>query len=161
MPALTDNYTTSEHITETKTRLVNVHYLIDIPQPVSSSIVVSFSRAPGINQRALNLLLLYKDLKDNWDEDGGKEPGDSALKKATELTLLLEKHGQKVYHTAPGPNGEIMLDLRNNEKNKSLEIIIYANRAVSVLFPENEKPTQQTFDFDNLPELIQWLNEKN
>ena len=106
MPALTDNYTTSEHITETKTRLVNVHYLIDIPQPVSSSIVVSFSRAAGINQRALNLLLLYKDLKDNWDEDGGKEPSDSALKTATELTLLLEKHGQKVYHTAPGPNGE-------------------------------------------------------
>ncbi len=160
MPALIDNYTPLGYVTETHPRVVNVCYTTDIHRPISSSTIVSFSSEKGINQRILNLLNEYKQLSDNWDEDGAMAPNGSAINFAFFLTKALERHGQAIFHAAPGPNGEIMLDIRNSKNSKSLEIIFYADRAVSVFFPEDGKPTQQPFDFQNLPQLLQGLNQK-
>lgn len=160
MPALIDNYTALECVTETNPGVVNVRYITEIHRPVSSSIVFSFSYERGINQRIIKLLDEYKLLTDNWDEDGALAPSRSAINSAMFLTRALEKHGQAIFHAAPGPNSEIMLDIRNNKNTKSLEIIFYSDRAVSVFLPEYENPSQQPFDFQNLPKLLQWLNQK-
>jgi len=106
------------------------------------------------------LLKEYAQLQVNWDDAGAMAPSIYALNNAQFLANLLEKHGQSVFHAAPGPNGEIMLDLRNTRKSKSLEIIFYSHKAVSVQFPEEGRPIQEDFDFQNLPMLLQWLNKK-
>ncbi len=160
MPALIDNYTTIEYVSETNPRVVNVRYITADHRPVSSSTIFSLSSEMGINHRILILLNEYKQLKENWDEDEGMAPNSLAINSAVFLTKVLEKSGQAIFHAAPGPNGEIMLDIRNKKNTKSLEILFYANRSVAVLFPANEKPSQQNFDYHNLPHLLQWLNQK-
>jgi hypothetical protein len=52
-----------------------------------------------------------------------------------------------------------MLDLRNNKNSKSLEIILYNTKAVTVKFPEVGNPTQENFKIESLPELLKWLNQ--
>lgn len=160
MPALIDNYSPAGYVTEVSPEIAHTRYTTDSYRPSVSSIVVSFSNEAGINQRILNLLKEYAQLPDNWDEDDALAPAQSAIRQAYFLTRVLEKHGQPIFHAAPGPNGEIMLDIRNRPKTKSLEIIFYADRAVSVLFPAEGKPTQGTFELEKLPQLLHWLNQK-
>lgn len=160
MPALIDNYTAIECVIETHPRVASVRYTTELYRSVASSITVSVDSKKGINQRILSLLNEFKTLEDNWDEEDAEAPNHLALSSAIYLTKLLEKHGQAIFHAAPGPNSEIMLDVRNNKNTKSLELIFYADRAVSVFFPKDGNPSQQPFDFQNLPELLQWLNQK-
>jgi hypothetical protein len=160
MPALIDNYTALECVTETHPKVVNVRYVTEIQSPVSCSIIFSFTHEKGINHRIVKLLEEYKLLQNDWDENRASAPSIVALNTSLFLTKTLEKRGQSIFHAAPGPNGEIMLDLRNNKNTKSLEIIFYEDRAVSVLFPEGGKPSQQAFDFQELPKLLKWLNQK-
>ena len=160
MQALIDNYTAFECVNETKPRFANDRYITETHPTLTSSIIFSFIPQIGINHRIVRLLEEYKSLEKNWDEDGAIAPSTKALNNSMFLTKTLEKRGQAIYHTAPGPNGEIMLDIRNGKNTKSLEIIFYEDRAVAVLFPEREKPSQQVFDFQNLPVILQWLNQK-
>jgi hypothetical protein len=160
MPALIDNYTALDCVTETQPRVANVRYVSEIHKPITSSITVSFSYQIGVNNRIVKLLEEYKLLENNWDEDDAVAPSAVALNKSLLLTKILEMRGQPVFHAAPGPNCEIMLDIRNSKNTKSLEIIFYADRAVAVKFPEEGRPSQQHFEFQQLPDLLQWLNQK-
>ena len=112
-----------------------------------------------LNSRILKLLEEFSLLTDNWDEDDALAPKLKVIDNAKYLTKLLEKHGQPIYHTAPGPNGEIMLDIRNEFYKRSLEVIIYQNRTVVVVFPEKGSPVQSDFDLTRLPDLLSWLNK--
>lgn len=160
MPALIDNYSALEFATETQPRVANVRYVSELHNPVTSSITVSFSSQIGVNNRIVKLLEEYKLLENNWDQDGAIAPIDEVLNKSLFLTKTLEKRGQSIFHAAPGPNGEIMLDIRNGKNTRSLEIIFYEDRAVAVLFPPEGSPSQRPFEFPQLPELLQWLNQK-
>lgn len=159
MPALINNYTTTQPTVARQPNTVIV-WISPLTQPINSSITISWENHIGLNNKILKLLEDYSLLHDNWDEDGGIAPTNNVIKNAKFIAAVLEKHGQPIFHAAPGPNGEIMLDIRNRMNNKSLEIIFYANRAVAVLFPAEGKPTQQSFDFQQLPELLKWLNQK-
>lgn len=155
-----DNYSTGGYTTKMDPEIADVRYITETYRPSVSSIIVSFSDEVGVNQRILHLLQEYAQLQDNWDEEDALAPDQIAIQNAFFLTRVLEKHGQPIFHAAPGPNGEIMLDIRDRFKTKSLEIIFYPDRAISVLFPEDRKPTQAAFEFEKLPQLLQWLNQR-
>lgn len=110
-----------------------------------------------INERIFRLLVEFKSLKENWDEDGALAPSPSAILQAENLIRLLQRAGEKVFHAAPGPNGEIMVDLRKN--GKSVEILFYPTKARVVKFPIAGLPVQQDFHNDLLPEILKWLHE--
>jgi hypothetical protein len=69
----------------------------------------------------------------------------------------METVQQTIYSIAPGPVGEIMLDLRNGYK--SVEIIIYPNRIRTVQFEEGKAPHQKDASIDYIiTDLLKWLN---
>lgn len=154
MPVLINNYTTNE---PTQALVAHVRYKIE-SELTSASTIFAFDQRAGLNHRIRKLLDEYSELEDNWDEDGAARPNQNSIQKAKFLTSLLEKHGQSIFHTAPGPNGEIMLDIRNSRKTKSLEIILYSNRSVVVYFPEAAPPVQNDFQIDQLSEHLKWVN---
>jgi hypothetical protein len=160
MQALLDSYTATEPLAGSES-IVFRNYYTPAPAPLNTSIFVSVPKLPrGLNHRILKLLGEFNRLKDNWDEDDAKAPFTEAINKAAYIAKALEKRGQSIYHTAPGPNGEIMLDIRNNHQTKSLEIIFYQSRSVAVMFPQEGKPVQKEFDMSDLPEFLQWVNSK-
>lgn len=156
MPVLTDNYSTTEPI---RPLLANFGYNTE-PEPITNSIVVGLSQQIGLNNRIHKLLEEYSKLQSNWDDDGAVAPNEMSILQAIYITTLLERHGQSIFHAAPGPNGEIMLDIRNNKKTRSLELIFYPTRSIAVTFPEDQKPVQQNFELPDLPGYLEWLNKK-
>lgn len=139
-------------------------YFVDSPQNLkttTASTTISSFREFGLNARIHKLLEEFTSLEDNWDEDEALAPHPLALNNAEFLTTLLEKHGQPIFHAAPGPNGEILLDLRDKAKTKSVEIIFYHNRTTVVYFPASGTPAQEQFELQNLPMILEWLNENS
>ncbi len=160
MPALIDNYSApAQSIPACSVASVRSH-CIDDRRPSTASVILAYPGEFNLNGRIMHLLNEYATLKDNWDEDGAKAPAVAAIRNAKAITSLLDKHGQPIFHTAPGPNGEIMLDIRSKNKSKSIEIILYQERSVAVLFPEQGIASQQTFNTTDLPGLLNWLNQK-
>lgn len=111
----------------------------------------------GLNARALHLLKEIRKLKDNWDEDGAKAPDKKALYASLFLAIRLQITGEKIYHVAPGPNGEILVDMREN--GKSLEFLFYPNKFKVVFLPSEGRPEQKEFRFADLPQILKWLHE--
>jgi hypothetical protein len=107
----------------------------------------------------LNLLKSYRKLNDNWDFDDAVAPSLKVINVSELITMTLQKIGQKIYHTAPGPNGEIMLDVRDSKNSKSIEMIIYDDKINIVFIPEKELPTQEYFEFSKLKNYLNWLNK--
>ncbi len=98
-------------------------------------------------------------LEDNWDEDGAIAPGSEVIQLAKGIAHSMNAVGQDIYNAAPGPKGEIMLDLRSG--NKSLELIIYPDKMKFVKFSQSEPPAQGSFTPGLLfTDLIAWLNEQ-
>jgi hypothetical protein len=110
----------------------------------------------ALNEHVRRLLNEFKYLSDNWDQDGAAKPAESVITQALGLVETLEASAQKVFHVAPGPNGEIMVDLRANDK--SVEIIFYPDKSVYVMFPANGKPSQGEYSDEYLPNILKWLN---
>jgi len=158
MPALMNNYTTVEPQSRYQAKLAVVYRSAEFPL-FGSSITIAREYSTGLNSRINKLLDEFNDLQDNWDEDDAISPSKKAINRAKYITSLLENHGQAIYHTTPGPNGEIMLDIRNNVNSKSVEIIFYHNREFALQFSPEEKPTQFDFNVNILPELLNWLNK--
>lgn len=124
----------------------------------ASSTIITYAHQYVLNARINQLLNEFESLENNWDEDDAPAPYKDSIFQARFLTDLFNKHGQQIYHAAPGPNGEIMLDVRNKRKNKSIEFIFYNKKTVYVSFSPDEKPTQDNFNEEKLPEIMNWLN---
>ena len=124
-----------------------------------SSIVVVNTQNIILNSRIINLIKDISKLENNWDYENAIVPTRNVIASANSLVYLLEKRGQKIFHVAPGPNGEIMLDIRNSRKTKSVEIIFYKNKSIVIFFPETMKPSQSQFEIDNLSIILHWLNQ--
>ena len=130
----------------------------------TSSIVLTQYTETGVNRRdfGINAELTQEiedlhDLQDNWDEEGAIAPSEGVVETAIALVTFLGAFGQAVYNVGPGPKGEVLVDLRNEDHSKSLEFLFYNDRSVVVKFFNNEG-TQEIFDVKNLFELLQWLN---
>lgn len=153
-------------------------YFVDVPSLDTSALGLSFytskffdyqkgsttissARSPGLNNRIFSLIQEYGSLEQNWDEEGALPPGKSVIQQVFYLCSLMEKAGQRIFHVAPGPTGEVMVDLRNTDRKKSIELIFYlSKKPVFVTFSDMEDSTQGSFSFEILPELLEWLNNK-
>ncbi len=109
------------------------------------------------NRPKLSAIGAYKNLVDNWDKDGAIAPTHQTVTIALDIALLLTAAGQLIYHTSPGPNGEIMINLRNG--NKSAELLSYpGGRNKFVRISPDETPQQGALTPELLRETLQWLN---
>ena len=157
MPALISNYSMPEISAKIPVAIVFQERETAL---FNSCITISRPNFYGLNGRINKLLNDCSNLTDNWDNDGALAPVEGVIQRAKYVTSLLENHGQPIFHAAPGPNGEIMLDIRNRNKTRSLEILIYKSRSVCVQFPEYGEPVQGVFQEGDLPDLLSWLNKK-
>lgn len=159
MKNLTNSYSTIF----SSNRCASLHSPIEIcctysKPEIGSSTIITHPYQYALNARIRQLIDEFESLKDNWDEDDALAPHKNSIYQAKFLIDLFNNHGQQIYHAAPGPNGEIMLDVRNKNKNKSIEFVFYSNRAVYVSLSSKEKPKQGNFNDEELPELMNWLN---
>ena len=95
-------------------------------------------------------------LDSNWDGDNSLKINEVSIKNAISLIESLNDLSCEVYFTAPGPNSDILIQLKNNYKE--IEFILYPNKSKFVLFSNNSLVEQGNLSFGELPNLINWLN---
>ena len=109
------------------------------------------------NRQHLTAIVSYQHLADGWDEDGAVAPIHQTVLAALDIALLLTVTGQPIYHTSPGPVGEIMINLRSGDK--SAELLTYpGGRNKFVRISPHETPQQGALTPESLRETLQWLN---
>ena len=110
------------------------------------------------NRLKLNDIAAYRNLADNWDEDGAVAPAHQTVVAAFDLALLLTVAEQAIYHTSPGLVGEIMINLRNGDR--SVEFLIYPNdKRKIVRIGASVAPWQGPLTPETLRETLQWFNQ--
>lgn len=160
MPVLIGNYSLNT-IPRAYSTAFSQEYVPVLSERLTESVTITNIETPYLNSRIFALLAEFEQLPQGWDEYDAAKPDYSAIRMAYYIALILEKTGQKIFHVAPGPNGEIMMDLRNSENGRSIEIIFNPQQKyVYVTFCSQSESTQSEFYINLLPELLEWLNEK-
>lgn len=134
-----------------------MHDLVNFVQGIAPVRPETATDVLAQNRLRLTDIAAYKQLTNNWDEDGAVAPSHQTVLAAFDLALLLTVAEQPIYHTAPGPTGEIMLNLRNGAK--SVELLVYPrDRQMFVCIGPDETPQQGPLTPDSLHETLLWLN---
>jgi len=81
----------------------------------------------------LRTLSKYSNFNNNWDEEGSLKPSEGTITKAKNAIMEIEEFDLPFYFSAPGPNGEILLEFKDKEdsaelyfeEGRSEEMILY------------------------------------
>ena len=110
------------------------------------------------NKRIFELIDKFATLENNWDGDNALAPSKNTINRIIEIANTIDAKGVNIYHTSAGANGEILLDIRNiQDKERGIKIIIYDEREVVVKFQMKRYMKQEDFNFENIDELLQWV----
>lgn len=84
-------------------------------------------------RKTINKIKSYSLLEKNWDGYGANIPEDNVINKAIEFLRLADLESIVAYFVAPGPNGEILIEFKNDKfeaeiyfnQNMDNQILIY------------------------------------
>jgi len=112
-----------------------------------------------INNWVLSRIEEFSRFQNAWDGIDAIAPSQSVILKANRFVNSCSSRGQKIYNCAPGLDGEIMFELRNEIIGKSIEVIYYENRTIVVQFGPNDFTKQTKIQSsDEITNAIVWLN---
>lgn len=97
--------------------------------PVSSIVLVQLSDLSEEAREVLSKIKTFSQLRENWDSYGAEPPSKAALQNALSFVKTLDRQRLPVFFTAPGPNGEVLVELKTN--HKSVEITFEPDESAS------------------------------
>ena len=107
------------------------------------------------NESIYNTIESFRLLKDNWDSYNAIKPSDSIIKKSIDLLIWLNASQIDVYFSAPTRDGDVLLELKNNDK--SVEFIMSNSVDDIVCLINNDDANESKFYYHNLHLYIQFL----
>lgn len=87
---------------------------------VNSSVVLRETSLSASAANTIAGLKSFRNLEQNWDSYGALRTAESAVRNAIRFVCDLDRAGLSAYFVAPGPNGEIVVELKSGAL--SLEI---------------------------------------
>lgn len=89
----------------------------------------------------LHKLYRFRQLQTNWDGNQASAPEEDVINNAVDLLITADEYDLPIYFTAPGPNGELVLEYKNNditaevffEEEKKTEMILYNGKDQSYI----------------------------
>ncbi len=108
-----------------------------------------------VNKTELHNIRSFRNLKENWDSYDAVPVDELSIEKAISFIKEVDGFDRDVYLTSPGPNGEVMVQLKND--HKEIEFIFYPEKDKYVLFDNNKFISQSNFKKELLVELMEWL----
>lgn len=123
----------------------------------NSSIVIGFySPTPPLTDAARKVVSKISDFRnfaDNWDSYGAEKPSESAILNALSFIRVIDAQGIPVYFTAPGPNGEIVIELRKG--NYEAEVYFNADNSNEVLIYDGDACISEGVIDHLLPQILE------
>ena len=126
-------------------------------QEWNTSIVIDiYSHTPPLSNAAMKAaskILGFRNIADNWDSYGAEKPSESAIVNALSFIRVIDAHGIPVYFTAPGPNGEIVVELRKG--NYEAEVYFNADNSNEILIYEGDTCISEGMLDYLLPQILE------
>jgi len=108
-----------------------------------------------VNQMEIARINEFLKLPAGWDSYNAMPVSLVAAEDSIAFIRQLDVYDIDVYQSSPGPNGEIMVQVK--EGSREIEFLFYENRVKYVTYCNNEFNIQGTYTKELLPELIEWL----
>ena len=104
----------------------------------------------------------FSSLEKNWDSYGAEPPIKSVIDKAKRFVRFSDKKRLPLYFTAPGPNGEIVVEF-NDKKGKEVEVYFNEDNSIEALFYLNKELIEEREDasYDDILNFLQsdhWIH---
>ena len=125
-------------------------------QEWNTSIIDIYSDTPPLSNaavKAASKILGFRNYADNWDSYGAERPSESAIVNALSFIRAIDAHRIPVYFTAPGPNGEIVVELRKG--NYEAEVYFNADNSNEVLIYEGDACISEGMLDHLLPRILE------
>ncbi|VAW13555.1 hypothetical protein MNBD_BACTEROID03-2035 [hydrothermal vent metagenome] len=107
------------------------------------------------NVAIIGQIKAMKLLKDNWDETGALSIPSKVIERSIDIVKLINRFDFNVYLASPGPNNEVLLILK--AENREIELIIYPDREKYVKFENMNFIEQGNIDNQKFHSLLEWL----
>ncbi len=79
----------------------------------------------------------FRNLRCDWDGYGAEKPAQQSIDKAVKFAEQLGDWEQPIYFVAPGPNGEVLVELKNNDR--TIEVFFQPDGQHEYVMFEREK----------------------
>ena len=99
----------------------------------------------------------FTQLTANWDGYGAAPVSPEAIVKAIQFIHEINNFDIDAYLSSPGPNGEVMVQLKINKRE--IEALFYNDKSKYVLFKDNSFESQGTYVPKILTDLVNWLTQ--
>ncbi|MCE7926799.1 MAG: hypothetical protein DYG98_27490 [Haliscomenobacteraceae bacterium CHB4] len=103
----------------------------------------------------LDRLEEFKSLRDNWDSYNAACPSETAIRQAEKMVRRLDREGMPFFFTAPGPNGEVVLELKR--LHKAVEIYFHADAPSDFILFDGDQTVEEGLTEPNLHQIIQFF----
>ena len=103
---------------------------------------------PSLTPKGKAMLTKIEDfalLESNWDSYGAEPPAKLIIERAKSFVKTADKKRLPLYFTAPGPNGEIVVEF-NDRKGRSVEVFFNEDNVVEALFYSQDKLINEISD---------------
>jgi len=105
--------------------------------------------------RIINQLNDFALLEENWDSYGAIRTSENVIEKAISVVKNLYLKNIFIYYTAPSPSGDILLELKN--QNKTIEIEISPESDITYTALKNGDEIKTGIWIQDNEELINWF----
>ena len=159
-----NNYATAQHPTTDTYSWVNTGYktapdLTNAPGQYSATTLRSLdNNSLNIfgNTQQIQKLKSFLNLKENWDSYSAAPAIEHCVQSAIDFIKRFDEKYQEVYFVAPGPNGEVLVELKNSER--SVEVIFDENIIEYIKYEGNDATEDIYNGMDDIDsQLISWL----
>lgn len=123
----------------------------------NSTIFVSSIKPDKRINDLISKLMDMEALEYNWDSYGAVAPEKNCIHKAIKFIISNAQYALPFYFTAPGVNGEIMVELKNG--NRSAEIFFNPDNTNELLLFENSECIFEGDVDKDFSQLMDFLNE--
>ena len=142
--------------TEVNTRINDFFSIGEVQNLDRSSTRLKDNSLSIANKLIVKQVKRYSTLEENWDSYGATKVADASISKAIKFIKQINNFDLDVYLASPGPNTEILIQLKAAEKE--LEFIFYPDKAKVVQFDGGDFISQRVYNVNELSELIYWLH---
>ncbi len=108
------------------------------------------------NAQQIRKIKSFLDLEDNWDSYGAASIVTNCVHNAIDFVRRLDEKYQEVYFVAPGPNGEVLVELEAGER--SIEVVFDEDKVEYVKYENGDAVDEGSYEPGDIDsQLVSWL----
>ena len=136
-----------------------VFYSGDRRKSASNTTIVIYKTFSTLSESARQMIAKaksFKSLQDNWDSHGAIAPSSENIERAISFIKHADKNLLPFYFTAPGPNGELVVEFKKG--NKEAAAYFNPDGTTELVMNEGDSIIEEGTIENNYKNLLRFIN---